>query len=153
MSSTGMPMESAMRTMRWKSAATPAASTSMAGPATSWAVSRRSQRVFVTARQRFGELHQLGTESNAFRGGLAVSVDSLQVDFRTSGLRAHTEHRGVCTGSVETLVDRGDSPGDQLHLHAVDGSIVLTHHVGHTRDRQILNGCEAEPVPYRIRHQ
>ena len=86
------------------------------------------------ARHRGREFHQFKSERDTGGRSQGIAIDASDVDLGRSRLRAHTEHRGVCTGSVETLVDGGHAPRDQLHLQAVERAIRIAHVVGHTAE-------------------
>ena len=56
-------------------------------------------------------------------------------------------------GSVKTLVDRGYATGEKFHLHTINRTIFVLHHVLHARQGEILRTCYFVPVAHRIRHQ
>ena len=57
---------------------------------------------------------------NACILALASAGEGSQINRITGKFRAHTEHRGMGIGSVETAVERGDPSCEQLHLHSVE---------------------------------
>jgi hypothetical protein len=94
--SSWMPVESAMRTMRSKFDATPAASTTAAG--------------------------QDGAVLDP-TGGCCLGVgQGRQIHLGAVMFAARPEQIGVGTGSIKTLSQRRYPAGNQLHLHAGEGS-------------------------------
>ena len=77
----------------------------------------------------FGD--QQFTVLDADGGAIRVADDTLKIDGSAGCLRAHTEHRCVCVGSVETFVDGRHPASNQLHLHSVNGPIVFLHEISH----------------------
>lgn len=76
----------------------------------------------IATDQRLSKTDQLTAVTDLQASTARRPIQRGQIDLFVHGLRAHTEHRGMCVSSVEALVDGGNPGRDEFDLGTVEGS-------------------------------